>query len=49
MRRAYLNVTGTLNDFIAFRITPDIASRQATSVSGLPAGGKGLRRASTAA
>lgn len=40
MRRAYLNVTGTINDFIAFRITPDVASRQATAASGLPAGGK---------
>ena len=38
VRRAYINVTGQLNHLIAFRITPDVAARQATSVAGLPAG-----------
>jgi hypothetical protein len=38
VRRAYINITGTISDLIAFRITPDVASRQATSASGLPAG-----------
>src|SRR5574338_548709 len=31
--RAYINVTGNINHLIAFRITPDIAGRLATSVS----------------
>jgi hypothetical protein len=33
VRRAYINVTGTINDFIAFRITPDVAARQTTTVT----------------
>jgi hypothetical protein len=33
VRRAYLNVTGQLNHFIAFRITPDVTSRQSTTVT----------------
>jgi hypothetical protein len=39
-RRAYVNVTGNINSFIAFRITPDVAARQAltTTTTGLPAG-----------
>jgi hypothetical protein len=40
VRRAYINVTGTINDFISFRITPDIAARQTTSATGLPAGAR---------
>lgn len=41
VRRAYINVTGQLNHLIAFRITPDIAGRFATTTTaaGLPAGG----------
>ncbi len=39
VRRAYINVTGQLNHLVAFRITPDIASRFATSTSvNLPSG-----------
>jgi hypothetical protein len=39
VRRAYINVTGQLNHLIAFRITPDVASRFATSTSvSLPPG-----------
>jgi hypothetical protein len=40
VRRAYINVTGTINDVISFRITPDIAARQALTVAAptLPAG-----------
>ena len=39
VRRAYINVTGQLNHLISFRITPDIASRFATSTSvNLPTG-----------
>jgi hypothetical protein len=37
-RRAYINVTGSVSDLIGFRITPDVASRQATTASGLPSG-----------
>ncbi len=36
VRRAYINVTGTINDFISFRITPDIAARQTTTVTLTP-------------
>jgi hypothetical protein len=39
VRRAYINVTGNVSDIVAFRITPDVAARQTTTVSGLPAGG----------
>jgi hypothetical protein len=39
VRRAYINVTGNVSDVVAFRITPDVAARQATTFSGLPAGG----------
>ena len=39
MRRAYINVTGNITDVVAFRVTPDVAARQTTTVSGLPAGG----------
>jgi hypothetical protein len=39
VRRAYINVTGQLNHLVAFRITPDVASRFATSTSvNLPSG-----------
>jgi hypothetical protein len=39
VRRAYINVTGQLNHLISFRITPDIASRLATSTNvNLPTG-----------
>jgi hypothetical protein len=39
VRRAYINVTGQLNHLLAFRITPDVASRFATSTSvNLPPG-----------
>ena len=38
VRRAYINVTGNISDVIAFRITPDVAARQTTTGTGLPAG-----------
>jgi hypothetical protein len=39
VRRAYINVTGQLNHLVSFRITPDVASRFATSTSvNLPSG-----------
>ncbi len=39
IRRAYINVTGQLNHLISFRVTPDIASRFATSTTAnLPGG-----------
>jgi hypothetical protein len=40
VRRAYVNVTGQVSHLVAFRITPDIAAREATSTtaSGLPTG-----------
>jgi hypothetical protein len=39
VRRAYINVTGQLNHLIAFRITPDVGSRLATTTSAsLPSG-----------
>ncbi len=39
IRRAYINVTGQLNHLVSFRITPDVASRFATSTSvNLPSG-----------
>ncbi len=38
VRRAYVNVTGNVSDVVAFRITPDVAARQTTTASGLPAG-----------
>ncbi len=34
VRRAYVNVTGTISDLFSFRVTPDVAARQATTVSG---------------
>jgi hypothetical protein len=39
VRRAYINVTGTINDFISFRITPDVAARQTTTVTVTPPAG----------
>jgi hypothetical protein len=39
VRRAYINVTGNVSDVVAFRVTPDVAARQTTTVAGLPAGG----------
>jgi hypothetical protein len=39
VRRAYINVTGNISDVVAFRVTPDVAARQATTFAGLPAGG----------
>jgi hypothetical protein len=38
VRRAYINLTGSISDQVSYRITPDIASRQATTASGLPQG-----------
>lgn len=40
VRRAYINVTGNISDIISFRITPDVASRMATTATGLPTGAK---------
>ncbi|PYQ44740.1 MAG: hypothetical protein DMF77_06385, partial [Acidobacteria bacterium] len=39
VRRAYINLTGGAADLFSFRITPDVAARQTTTVSGtgLPA------------
>jgi hypothetical protein len=37
VRRAYLNVAFTFSDLFVVRVTPDVASRFATSGSGLPA------------
>ena len=37
VRRAYLNLSGNVSDFFSFRVTPDVAARQTTTVSGLPA------------
>lgn len=37
-KRAYINVTGNVNDFISYRVTPDVASRQSTKTTGLPSG-----------
>jgi len=34
VRRAYVNVTGTISDLFSFRVTPDVAARQATTISG---------------
>lgn len=38
IRRAYLNLTGSVSDLVSYRITPDVAARQATNSSGLPQG-----------
>ena len=38
VRRAYINVTGSISDLVSYRITPDVAARQSTTASGLPAG-----------
>jgi hypothetical protein len=40
-RRAYINVTGNISDWVSYRVTPDVAARAATSTtfSGLPTGG----------
>ena len=38
VRRAYINVTGNISDVIAFRVTPDVAARQTTTSTSLPAG-----------
>jgi hypothetical protein len=38
VRRAYINVTGNISDVVAFRVTPDVAARQTTTGTGLPAG-----------
>jgi hypothetical protein len=37
--RAYINVTGSINHFIAYRVTPDV-SRQTTTLTGGPSGEK---------
>jgi hypothetical protein len=39
VRRAYINLTGGAADLFSFRVTPDVAARQSTAVSGagLPA------------
>ena len=34
VRRAYVNLTGGAADLFSFRITPDVAARQSTTVSG---------------
>jgi hypothetical protein len=33
VRRAYINVTGNITDWVSFRITPDVTSRQTTTVT----------------
>ena len=33
VRRAYINVTGTINSYISFRITPDVAARQSLTIT----------------
>jgi len=33
VRRAYINVAGGITDWVSFRITPDVTSRQATTVT----------------
>jgi hypothetical protein len=38
MRRAYLNLTGSISDLVSYRITPDVASRQTTTTNSLPPG-----------
>lgn len=40
VRRAYINVTGNISDWVSYRITPDVGPRLATTTaaSGLPAG-----------
>ncbi len=38
VRRAYINVTGNISDILSYRVTPDVAARQATASSNLPAG-----------
>ena len=39
-RRAYVNVTGNISDWVSYRVTPDVAARVTTSTtsSGLPSG-----------
>jgi len=39
-RRAYINVTGSISDWVSYRVTPDVAARltTATTSSGLPTG-----------
>jgi hypothetical protein len=41
VRRAYINVTGNISDWVSYRVTPDIAARftTTTTATGLPAGG----------
>lgn len=41
VRRAYINVTGNISDWVSYRVTPDVAARLATTTTatGLPAGG----------
>jgi hypothetical protein len=34
VRRAYINVTGNISDWVSYRVTPDIAARLATSGTG---------------
>ncbi len=40
VRRAYINVTGNVSDWVTYRVTPDVAARLATTTTatGLPAG-----------
>jgi len=40
VRRAYINVTGNVSDWVTYRVTPDLAARLATTTTatGLPAG-----------
>jgi hypothetical protein len=39
-RRAYINVTGNVSDWVSYRVTPDVAARftTTTAATGLPAG-----------
>jgi hypothetical protein len=37
VRRAYINVTGNISDWVSYRVTPDVAARGTTTVT-LPAG-----------
>ena len=40
IRRAYINVTGTITHLVSFRITPDVGPHLTTTASGLPTGAR---------
>jgi len=40
IRRAYINVTGSISHLVSFRITPDVAPHLTTTASGLPTGAR---------